>query len=345
MITSYHFADLEDGRPITAYKITNRWGEYAVILNYGAVIQSLVVKDRDGNLGDVVLGPDEGQAPGFMCRPASVMGRAANRIAYGKFTIDGKEYQLKIARGEHHLHGNTGNYAGQFFDVTPGDDCVTLSLLDTGEDGWECTCDTHITYTFTDNHSLTIDYSITAHGSTVICPTNHAYFNLDYPNEILDTKLKIFTDNYAPKSAIGMPDGRRAPVAGTPMDFSKGMTFAEGFASDKIGFFPEGRLGYDDFFVLPDDGFRQVAEAVNPNSGRRMRVFSDAEGLTLFTPSGAFGPTPNKYGKILEGFTSFCLETQYVPNAVNCEGYQSPVFRDGETMHSTTVYAFDTVAK
>ncbi len=342
MVSTYKFCTLPDGRDVTAYKITNRWGEYATILNYGAMIQALCVKDSEGVIGDVVLGPDEGQSADSYMKSASVMGRCGNRIAYGRFTIDGKEYQLNSLRNGHHLHGGAGNYSKQLFRGEAGDNSVTLRLLDKGEDGWEAEADVAITYTFGDDHALTIDYCITALDNTVISPTNHAYFNLDMPNEILDTRLQLFTDSYAPKSDIGMPDGTIASVAGTPLDFTAPRSFKEGFASDTIGFFPEGRVGYDDFYVVPGDGFRQVAEAVCPTSGRRMRVFSDAEGLILFTP-GSRAPSVGKGGCTLDGYTSFCIEMQYVPNAVNCPQYRSPIFRKGETMRSRTVYAFDTV--
>ncbi len=342
MVETYKFCKLSDGRDVTAYKITNRWGEYAVILNYGAMIQALCVKDRNGAIGDVVLGPDDGQDASTARSAASIMGRCGNRIAYGRFTIDGKEYQLNSLRGEHHLHGGAGNYARQIFSGVVGDNCVTLHHHDVGEDGWEAEVDAAITYTFGDDHALTIDYAITALDNTVIAPTNHAYFNLDMPNQILDTRLKLFTDKYAPKSALGMPDGTVASVVGTPLDFSTERTIKEGFDSDTIGFFQNGRIGYDDFYVIDGDGFRQVAEATCPSSGRRMRVFSDAESLILFTP-GSRAPSVGKGGCILDGYASFCIEMQYVPNAVNCPEYRSPVFRKGETMHSRTVYAFDAV--
>ncbi len=342
MVKTSIFCTLPDGRDVTAYKITNRWGESATILNYGAIIQSLKVFDRDGKPGDVVLGPDDGQDPTTARQSAAVMGRCGNRIAYGRFTIDGKDYQLTDLRGEHHLHGGKGNYSGQLFTGVPGENSVTLYHRDIGEDGWGTEVDVAITYRFGDDHALTIEYALTALGDTVLSPTNHAYFNLDYPNEILDTRLTLNTETYAPKSKLGMPDGRIQSVKGTPLDFSQGRTFGQGFESDTIGFFPEGRVGYDDFYVMPGEGFRQVAEAVAPGSGRRMRVFSDAEGLILFTP-GSRGPQAGKYGATLDGYTSFCIEMQYVPNAVNCSEYRSPVFRKGETMTSRTIYAFDTV--
>lgn len=342
MVTTYKFCTLDDGREVTAYKITNRWGEYATILNYGATIQALCVKDRNGKLGDVVLGADEGQNAETARQTASIMGRCGNRIAYGRFTIDGKEYQLNSLRGEHHLHGGAGNYSKQLFVGEVGDNYVTLHHHDIGEDGWEAEVYAAITYTFGDDHALTIDYAITALDNTVISPTNHAYFNLDMPNEITDTVLQIFTDTYAPKSELGMPDGTIAPVVGTPLDFTTPHSIKSGFESDNIGFFKNGKIGYDDFYVIPGDGFRQVAEATCPSSGRRMRVFSDAESLILFTP-GARAPSVGKGGCTLDGYTSFCIEMQYVPNAVNCPQYRSPIFRKGETMRSRTVYAFDTV--
>ncbi|MBP3217497.1 MAG: galactose mutarotase [Lachnospiraceae bacterium] len=340
MTEKFQFAVLPDGREVEAYKITNSFGEYAVILNLGAAIQGIWVLDREGKIGPVVLGPDPGTDPAAYRRTGYVMGRCANRIAYGRFEIDGKTYQLKTPRGDHHLHGADGNFSKQLFTGELIENGVVLTLHDSGEDGWECGARVQITYTFGDDHALTLDYQITAEGNTVLSPTNHAYFNLEMPRDVLDTKVKLYTDTYAPKSPLGMPDGTILKTAGTPLDFTEEHTIREGLASDTDGFFTDEVPGYDDFYVVPGEGMRKIAEAKAPSNGRHMTVYSDAESLIFFTPTRDH----QKVGEYeLDGYTSFCMEMQFVPNAVNCPQYCSPVFRTGETLHTRTSYVFDIV--
>lgn len=335
------FSHLHDGREVLAVRLTNSSGEYADILNYGAAIAALYVKDKKGNLADVVLGVNEGESPENRYLGA-VMGRCGNRIAWGRFSIGDKRYQLVIgnpARTPHHLHGAAGNYKSKLFKAIPSRDghSVVLTHYDDGEDGWECGVDVEITYTLTDEHELHIDYKLTAHGDTVLSPTNHAYFNLNMPQDITSTRLKLYTDTYVPLGELGMPDGRLANVADTPLDFTVERTIGEGLASPRKGNFINWR-NYDDPYFFPGESYRKVAEAWNPESGRVMEVYTDQSSVIFFTP-GSKGATENK-GHIMSGYFTFCLETQYVPNAVNCPEYPSPVFHAGETMRSRTTYKF-----
>lgn len=335
------FSRMPDGREILAVRLTNSCGEYADILNYGAAIAALYVKDKNGDLADVVLGVNEGESPESRYLGA-VMGRCGNRIAWGKFSIGDKAYQLVIgnpARTPHHLHGAAGNYKSKLFQTVPSEDghSVVLSHYDDGEDGWECGVDVKITYTLTDEHELHIDYELTAHGDTVLSPTNHAYFNLNMPQDITSTRLKLYTDLYAPFGELGMPDGRLASVVGTPLDFTEEHTIGEGLASPREGSFANWR-NYDDPYFFPGEGYRKIAEVWCPESGRVMETYTDQSSVIFFTP-GSKGPTENK-GHVMDGYFTFCLETQYVPNAVNCPEYPSPVFHAGETMRSRTTYKF-----
>ena len=341
MVREYEFCKLSDGRAVTAYEIENSFGESAVILNYGATIASLNILDRDGNLADMVLGAEPGQDVSQASYLGSLMGRCGNRIANASFQIDGKAYHLTPREGCHHLHGAEGNWAQQLFTGEVREQQVILHHTDDGRDGWECGAEATITYSFDDSHALTLDYQVKALGDTVISPTNHAYFNLNAPKDVLDTRLQIFTDTYAPKSPLHMPDGRIAPVAGTPLDFSAPRTFREALAGGPEAFFPPYQDSFDDFYVVPGTGFRQMAEAFCPENGRVLRIFSDAPSVILYTPV-LKEPVINKGGKSYSGHIAFCLETQFVPNAVNCPEYRSPVFRKGSVMHSRTVYAFDT---
>ena len=339
MIKSYEYCRLGDGRTVTAYEIFNSSGESAVILDYGGTVAKLNVLDRNGNVSDVVLGADPGQDVSRAEYEGTLMGRCGNRIANAEFEIDGRKYRLTPTEGPNHLHGAAGNWAKQIFEAVPGENSVTLKLRDDGRDGWECEADAEVTYSFDDRHALTIAYEVKALGNTVISPTNHSYFNLDIPNSVLNTEMRIFTDTYAPKSELHMPDGRMKSVKGTPLDFTVLRSFAENLSGSAADFFPPYQDSFDDFYVIPGEGFRQVAEARCHESGRVMKVFSDAQGLILYTPV-VKGEVTNKGGRHYSGHAAFCLETQYVPNAVNCPEYRSPVVRGGETMSSKTVYLF-----
>ena len=340
MIKSYEYCVLPDGRSVTAYEITNSYGESATILNYGATIAKLCVLDRDGKIDDVVLGIEKGGDISKNKYEASIMGRCGNRIAYGAFNIDGKDYHLKPMEGPHHLHGAEGNWAKQLFDAEVTENSVILRLADDGRDGWECKADVKLTYTFDDSHALSLEYRVTPYGNTVISPTNHAYFNLNQPNDIMNTRLKIFADKYAPKSDIHMPDGRLESVAGTPLDFREMKSFAEARENGADTFFPDYQDSFDDFYYVDGNGFRQMAEAYCEENGRILRIFSDAQTVILYTPVPT-EDTEIKNGKKCKGHIAFCLETQYMPNAVNCPEYRSPIFREGETMCSRTIYSFD----
>ena len=288
MIRSYEYCTLPDGRTVTAYEITNSYGEAAVILNYGAAIAQLRVFDNKGRISDVVLGADMGQDVSGASYVGSVMGRCGNRIANAAFEINGKQFRLTPTEGPHHLHGAGGNWARQLFTARTGDNFVILNHYDEGSDGWDCGAEVSIKYTFDDFHALTIEYTVRALGDTVISPTNHAYFNLNMPEDVLNTKMQIFTRSYAPKSPLHMPDGSTATVEGTPLDFTVSRSLAQALSQGAEDFFPEYQRSFDDFYVMPGKGYKKVAQAVNEDSGRVMSVFSDAQGLILYTPAWRF---------------------------------------------------------
>lgn len=376
MITQFHFYTFRDGRDVTGYRIENASGEYAVVLNYGAMIQKICVRDAKGCIGDVVLGPCEDDFENGKFS-GSVMGRCANRIAFGRFEIDGREYQLNTVNQKpgapHHLHGGRGSLAARFYNAEFNSDgqTVTFSCLDRGEDGWECSADVRITYTFGDDHGLVIDYELKAGGDTVLSPTNHVHFNLDMPKPVSQDLLTVFTEWYAPADAeLGMPVGLISRVDGLPIDFTHRRSIQEAVDADVSGFLGK-RPRFDLCYLLEENsaasekfgrhreerapdvsapahhapasglGLARAAELVSPSNGRTLNVYTDAEGLILCTPNM---PHPMTFkGMEFDGFMAICLETQFVPNAVNCPEYRSPIFRKGETMRSRTVYQFGTV--
>ncbi|MCD7820337.1 MAG: galactose mutarotase [Lachnospiraceae bacterium] len=334
MIQKRTFGVLKDGTEIFLYHIENSRGEYIEVLSYGAVLHRVVVRDQNGDLGDVVLGAaDAEQLTGF-CLAGAVVGRCANRIADARYVLDGKEYHLEAGRGGHCLHSGSGNYANRSFSgICVGEENkVVLSLWDDGAVGFACGADVQVGYQFDDDARVTITYHIVPDGTTVISPTNHSYFNLGC-RDSRDQILWVDSDSYAVKAADDVPRGEVASVAGTWLDFRTPVLLRNAMENDPTGH------GYDDHLILNGNGFRHVATLSCPETGREMKVHTDMPSLVLFT-FGAPREIPGKDGEVYCGYRSVCLETGYVANAVNCQEFVSPVFHKGEKMHSVTTYTF-----
>ncbi len=340
MIEKNIFGTLSDGRDVTKYTIKNNCDEYVELLDFGASIHSLFVKDRYGNIGDVVLGVTEADELTGRTMEGAVMGRVGNRIAYGKCVLDGKEVQLETNHGGHLLHSGSGNYAARIFDAKINDNGKTVSFYyrDKGDGGFGNEVDAWVHYTFDDDHRLEIKYELTPEETTVLSPTNHAYFNLSDFGDIGEEILTIYSKNLA-KKGNGVPVGGLQPVVGTPADFTSPRSIKEAMASDEIGFFQEGRVGFDDFYVLDKKGYGLAAELYSPATGRRMKTYTDMQSVILYTP-GNCSSKPGKRGVIYSEYAAVCIETQFVPNAVNCPEFESPVFGKGEKLETVTVYEF-----
>lgn len=344
MIQTKDFGKLPDGRTIRMYTITNAAGEYVEVLNYGAALHSICVKDKNGKIGDVVHGAVNVEELTGRSKEGFVIGRCANRIAFGRFELNGKTVQLEQGRGGHYLHGGSGNYAHKLFDVVTDEKegKVILTVLDKGEAGFGCDVDAKVIYSFDDNGRVGIEYDLYPHGDTLLCPTNHAYFNLNGEGEILDHTLHVYGDSYPPKGETGIPEGAIASVHGTPLDFSVPISIKEALASDKTGFFVRQPAGYDDTVLFDKTGYDLSAELVSPTSGRVMRIWTDMPALIIFTPFSEEKFT-GKRGAEFNGYSAICLETQFIPNAINCPTYESPLFRKGQRLITKTIYAFDTI--
>lgn len=342
MIEVTTIGQLTDGRDVKKYTVKNSFGEYVELVDFGAVIHSLCMLDKNGNIGDCVLGcPDVPSMTGRSFKGATI-GRCANRIEYGRCVIDGKEYQLDINRGGHFLHGGAGNYASKLFSGKVEEDgrTVTFYLRDTGEGGFNNEVDAYVHFTFDDEHKLTIHYEMTPVGeATVLSPTNHAYFNLADFTDARDHVLTIYASNLAKRGESGVPTGGLDPVKGKPVDFTSPRVIREAMDSD-VSYFPEGRVGYDDFYVLDRERDDNLAAVLySPKTGRVMKTYTDMQSVILFTPSNCKG-SADKSGELAEDYSAVCIETQFVPNAVNVPEFDSPVFKAGEKYDSTTIYAF-----
>lgn len=345
MLSRTVFTRLSDNRTVYKYRITNDFGEYVEILNYGACIYSLYVLDRNGNLGDVVLGirsPEEIESGRFA---GITVGRCANRIAYGQFRLNGKTVQLECNQGLHHLHGGSGNYGRQLFTEVPvtQENQLCLHLTEEGQGGYNNRAEVTVSFTFGNDHSLKIHYRMTCEEDTLLCPTNHAYFNLDQTDSICRHTLQIPAERYAVKGEAGLPEGKTAPVAGTPLDFRKTHPVQDAFQEENAGFFHRPIPELDDTFLLGNRaGVPTLAARLeSPLSGRVMEVYTDMPALIAFTMYIRH-PVTGKHNQIYQGYKAIALETQYVPNAINCDTFEKPLFRAGQALESTTVYAFHT---
>lgn len=340
MVKKEFFCKLSDGRQVYSYTITNTHGEYVTLLDYGATIHKLVVRDKNGNLGDVVLGADPADFERCTYKGGTI-GRCANRIGYGRCTIGGKEYQLEQNMFGHFLHGASGNYAEKCFtgDVFPEENKVAFHWFDNGAGGFGCNVQADFAFSFDDEARLTLRLEMCGDGTTILNPTNHAYFNLSETGDARDHWVWIHADKRVTRGEMGLPNGGTTGVAGTPADFTVERKIREAMDHDDGGYFKKDKISFDEFYVYEDREYRLAATLRCPEKGRTMKVYTDMPCLVLFCAGGR-KPEPGKNGVVYQGYCAVCLETGFVPNAVNCPEYISPVFAAGEKLVATTVYQF-----
>lgn len=347
-VTETPFGTLEDGGKVTLYTLTNALGSEAKIINYGAILVSLKVADRDGKLRDVVLGYDD--LAGYVKDKdffGSTVGRYGNRIGAGKFTLDGKAYQLDVNNGPNHLHGGAHGFYKNLWKAEPvkgkAGPGVKLTLVSKdGDQGYPGTVTLTVTYTLTRENGLRIDYLGTTDKPTILNPTNHSYFNLsgDATHTILDEELTIDADKTTPVDATLIPTGKLADVTGTPMDFRKPTKIGARIDAkdEQLGF---GK-GYDHNWVLstPSKKVRKVAELFDPTSGIDMQVLTDQPGLQFYSGNFLNGTIHGKAGTAYQLRTALCLEPQVFPDSPNHPSFPSAVLRPGQRYHQTTIYQF-----
>lgn len=343
-ISKAPFGTTKAGKAVTAYTLTNGHGTTAKIIDYGAVLTRLQVKDKTGLLGDVALGEDElepyeGKVPYF----GATVGRYANRIAKGRFTVDGKTYKLAINNGPNSLHGGLVGYDKRMWKavsaMTSAGPTLTLSLVDPNmTEGYPGTVNVKVRYTLTNQDALRIEYWASTNKATPINLTNHTYFNLkDGGNsDVMGHHLMIAADAYTPVDKVQIPTGKIAPVRGTAFDFTKMKTIGRDFARS------EG--GYDHNFVLRGKGkFALAAKVVEPTSGRVMQVYTDQPGVQLYTSNFLDGTITGHGGATYSKHHAFCLETQHFPDSPNHKNFPSSILRPGKPFYSKTEYRFSVV--
>lgn len=344
------FGKLPDGTEVDLYTLTNARGMVAKVATYGGIVTELHVPDRNGKLGDVVLGFDNLEAylkghPYFGC----ITGRVANRIANGKFTLDGKEYTLAVNNGPNHLHGGIKGFDKAVWaarilpnsETRPGIE-LTYTSRD-GEEGYPGNLKVTVRYILTPNNALRIEYEATTDKPTIVNLTNHSYFNLAGKGDVLEHELRLFASRYTPTDSNLIPTGELKPVAGTPMDFTTPAKIGARIA--KTGGDP---TGYDHNYVIDQQAGSganrpaRAAEVYEPTTGRVLSMRTTEPGVQLYTGNFLDGSLTGKGGVVYGKHAGFCLEAQKFPNAVNTPGFPSVVLRPGESYRQITVYAFST---
>jgi aldose 1-epimerase len=343
-IAKADFGKTGDGTAVEIYTLTNAKGMKAKITTYGAILTELWVPDRSGKLGDVVTGfPTlEGYLKGHPYFGATV-GRVANRIAKGKFTLGGKEYTLAVNNGPNHLHGGKVGFDKKVWKATPkrttdGPAVEFTYTSPDSEEGYPGTLKTTVTYTLTNKNVLRIDYRATTDKPTPVNLTNHAYFNLAGKGDILNHQLTLFANRYTPADDTLIPTGKIAAVKGTPLDFTSAKTI--GSRIEKVGKNP---TGYDHNFVRNNNTtFGITARVYEPTTGRVMTMYTSEPGVQFYTGNFLDGTLTGKGSEVYKKHAAFCLEAQHYPDSVNKPNFPSVILRPGKVYRQRTEYAFST---
>lgn len=328
-----------DGKKVYLYTLTNSNGTEVKITNYGGIVTSWMAADKAGKKDNVVLGFDDLQ--GYMAPPpyfGAIIGRYGNRIAKGKFTLEGKQYTLATNNGQNHLHGGDKGFDKVVWDGAPIDSAspsLTLNYLSKdGEEGYPGNLKITVKYTLTDADELLIEYNAETDKTTVVNLTNHSYFNLtgDVTNTILNHKLMVDADKYTPVDTTLIPTGELKDVTGNPFDFRKGKLIGAEIAQ------VEG--GYDHNFVLNRKGtdLAKVAVLTDTVSGRQLEVYTTEPGLQFYSGNFLDGTLKTSDGKPMNKHTGLCLETQHFPDSPNRPNFPSTVLKPGEKYHTVTKY-------
>ncbi|MBC8101292.1 MAG: galactose mutarotase [Cytophagales bacterium] len=352
------FGKLPDGTAVTLYTLTNASGAQVAIMNYGGTVVSLKVPDRKGKMDDITLGFDS--IAGYLKESnpyfGALIGRYGNRIASGKFTLDGAAYTLAVNNGPNSLHGGKKGFDKVVWSANPaavtpdGGVGLELSYLSKdGEEGYPGNLNVKVVYTLTSDNALKIDYTATTDKTTVINLTNHAYFNLNGAgsSDILDHVVQLNADRFTPVNSTLIPTGERKSVAGTPFDFRTPTAIGARInnTDEQIGF----GGGYDHNFVLNSAGpgdsggiLQPFARVVAPKTGRVMEVLTTEPGVQFYTGNFLDGTAVGKGKKVYQKRYGFCLETQHFPDSPNQPDFPSTILKPGETYRQTTVYRFST---
>ena len=341
--------ELADGTPVHRWTLANDRDMTVTVLTYGGIIQTLEVPGRDGVPANVVLGLPglDDYVAGNRPYLGALIGRYANRIAGGRFSLDGRSYHLPVNNPPNSLHGGTEGFDKRVWTATGGQDAAALELAYTspdGEMGYPGTLSVRARYRLSPDNELRIDYRATTDAPTVVNLTNHTYFNLsgEAAGTIDDHRLQLDADHYTPTDATSIPTGELARVAGTPFDFTRPRPIGQRVdeADEQLVF----GHGYDHNFVLDrplgDRGLRPAARVADPASGRVLEVLTTEPGVQFYSGNQLDGTLVGAGGAAYGRRAGFALETQHFPDAPNQPGFPSTVLRPGQTYRSATVYRF-----
>ena len=332
--------DVYEGEEVLIYTVKSEYLE-ADILTFGATVHALRVKDKRGGFTDVALGytkvSDHYDKGGYL---GAIVGRVGNRIDKGRFSLNGKVYQVGINDGNNSLHGGIKGFDKKNWTVEYADErkIILSTFSPDGEEGYPAGLIVRVTYEITAEKGLKISYEGVADGDTVVSLTNHTYFNLngEGKGDILSHKLFIQADEITPVDGELIPHGDFMKVENTPFDFRTPKLIGRDIEKDDPQLKNCG--GYDVNFVLSGKGFRKVAEAEGNESGIKMSVYTDREGVQFYSGNVLNGERGKTSAHKKRG--AFCLETQSFPNAVNCPEYPSVALKKGEKYKTTTEYRF-----
>lgn len=338
-ITKQHFGSLADGRAVDRYTLDNGKGITVKILNWGGVIQSLAVPDRAGKPGEIGLGFDT--LDEYLAKPnyyGALIGRVANRIRDGRFTLDGKEYRLYVDAGGIHLHGGKVGFNQKLWDAAVDGGRLRLDYLSVdGEENYPGNLSVRVWYSLRDD-DLAIEYEATTDQATIVNLTNHTFFNLNgCARDVLAHEMRIQADGYTPIDAGLVPTGEIAPVKDTPLDFTAAKPVGRDLKDIPDGYdhnfvFAKTKPGLDEWLV----------DVYDPDSGRTMAMATSEPCTQLYIGNFLDGSDIGIGGKKYDYRYAFCLEAQKHPDAINHPNFASPILRPGETYRQTTIYRFGT---
>ena len=342
------FGNAPDGTPVDLFTLRNRRGAEAKISNYGGIVVSLLVPDRNGQLGDVVLGYDNlagyiKESPYF----GSLIGRYGNRIAKGKFTLNGKEYTLAANDGPNHLHGGKKGFdkvvwTPKIILSTTGPALELTYISEDGEEGYPGRLTVKAVYRLTDDNALRLDYTATTDKDTVLNLTQHSYFNLAGKGDILNHVVMIPADRFTPVDKTLIPTGQLPSVAGSPFDFRTPTAIGARIGQDHEQLKFGG--GYDHNWVVnkPLGKLGLMARVTEPTTGRVLEVVSTEPGLQFYSGNFLDGKITGKGSWAYQFRNGFCMEPQHYPDSPNQPNFPSVVLKPGQEYKNTIIYRFST---
>lgn len=343
------FGTTPAGETVNEYTLVNHRGSIARIINFGGIITELHVRDKNGELGDVVLGfetlePYLEKSPFF----GALIGRVGNRIANAKFILDGITYNLAANNGPNNLHGGVQGFDKKVWNAEPfenegGPGLVLRLLSEDGDQGFPGNLQVKVTYQFTHEDEILVDYVATTDKATPVNLTQHTYFNLAGKGDILNHKMQIFADHINAVNDLQIPVGAPMPVASTPFDFRAPHLIGERINSDHEQI--RNGLGYDHNFLINQSSYKAMtlaARVEETTSGRVLEVFTEEPGVQFYSGNFLDGSLTGK-GVNYQHRTGFCLEPQHAPDSINQPGFPSIVLRPGEEYKTRTVFKLSVI--